>query len=1137
MITDFISSLNNRDIKLWVEEDKLKFIAPKGIMTPEIKQEILNKKEAIIAFLKEHSSKINLLPPEVHPVSRDKEIPLSFNQQRVWFISQMDPNNAAYNNPVAVRIKGNPESYIIKEALKRMLLRHEILRTSFSIHNRKPVQVINNEMDLFFQEKKFEGVSAEKDLFEEINREIKTPFNLKNGPLFKSYLYQLGPNEYIFVLLIHHIISDGWSLGIFVKEFFILYEALTKNQTPVLPELKIQYADFAHWQRNWLKEDVLKEKIRYWKEKLKGELPVCDMPFDKSRPAVQTYNGRNYKWQISFKLTEKLNQLSQNADVTLFMVLLTAFNILIYRYTGVDDICLGIPVANRVRPELENLLGFFANTIVMRSDMSGDPVFIQLLKKIKQNTIEAYTHQDAPFEKLVEELKPERDLSRSPIYQIMFALQNITVPQLQQKDFSMEMLNLDNGTTQNDLSVYIEETENGLDGISVYNSDLFFHDSIVSLMEHFTRLLEGIVEDPEKQISEYDILTEKTKQSFSLWNNTRTDFPGPSTLSELFEYAAARNPDNIAIIYKKKEITYGELNEKAQKIANFIRSKSDSTVNYIGLCMDRTDLLLTGLLGIIKSGNAYVPLDPFFPIDRLSYIIQDTDAPVIITEEKYRDFVPANDRHVIYLDTDWEMINRQEQIPYNAVRSSNDCAYVIHTSGSTGKPKGVMIPHYCVVNFLKSMEKKLGFLKQDRLLAVTTLSFDISILEIMLPLTTGGTIILADNEDVLDGRRLANLLREKNATFMQATPGTWRVLIGSGWKGMDNLTMLCGGEALPDGLAKELINMGARLFNMYGPTETTIWSSMTLIKADEKITIGTPVDNTQFYILDTHQKMVPVGVTGELYIGGYGVGKGYLNRPELTKEVFIPDPFSGNTGSRLYRTGDMVRWLPDGKVEYIGRIDNQVKVRGYRIELGEIESVLGEYPGILELVVIVREDIHQDKRIVAYLVAKEEPVPAETLTNYCSKKLPGYMIPSVFIWLETMPFTPNGKIDRKSLPAPSTNRPELNTTFIVPKTEMEKQIAGIWQDALKIDSVGINDNFFNLGGHSLLLAEVHIRIQEILNREFSMIELFQYPTISSFVNYLNNNQDEDNSEQQIERMKTGKNRLRQQLNRRRSIGT
>jgi amino acid adenylation domain-containing protein len=1044
--------------------------------------------------------------------------PLSSAQRGLWFINQLSPDTPTYNIPIVINLKGCVNLSVLQDSINEIIKRHEVLRTSFTVVDGQPAQVINQAVPLTLMVedlrslKTSERNSAAQSLGNDFAQQ---PFDLSAQSLLRTKILQLSERNYYLIISVHHIIADAWSIGVFIKELAAIYEAFSQGKLPQLSELPIQYRDFVNWQQKWIDSERVQPLLTYWKQKLQGELPVMNLPTDRPRSPVQTFKGAQAKLVLSQTLKKELKNLSRQQGVTLFMTLLTAFKVLLHRYTGQTDIIVGSPIANRNKAEIEPLIGFFVNILVLRTNLSGKLNFQELLARVKSTALEAYTHQDLPFERLVEELQPIRDLSYNPLFQVMFVLQNVPKPNLNLSDVSVSYEEGYNGTSKFDLTLFMEDSEQGLVATCEYNTDLFNTDTITRMLGHFQTLLESIVSYPEERISKLQLLTPPELQQLLVeWNDTKTDYPQDKCIHQLFEAQVEKTPSDVAVIFENQQVTYQELNSRANQLARYLQEQGVKPDVIVGICMERSIEMVVGLLAIMKAGGAYMPLDPAYPKERLAFTLADSHVSVLLTHSRLVNNLPLHSAQVVSIDTDTTAFANYS--PENVVSNANpeNLAYVIYTSGSTGKPKGVQIPHRAVVNFLSTMRQIPGLAKEDILLSVTTLSFDIAALELYLPLIVGARLVLVNREVITDGTQLLKQLVSHSVTVMQATPATWKVLLAAGWQSKNTMKILCGGEALDSSLAYQLLERGQEVWNLYGPTETTIWSAVQKVNSQEQQQgvsfIGSPIANTQFYILDPHQELVPVGVSGELHIGGIGLARGYWNRPELTGEKFIPSPFE--SGKSLYKTGDLARYLTNGKIEFLGRIDHQVKIRGFRIELGEIEALLEQHPQVRDTVVIAREDIQNDYRLVAYVVTHKNFTPSvNELRGFLKEKLPEYMLPSAFVVLDALPLTPNGKVNRRALPVPENLRPTLTTMYQVPQSEMEQQIAKLWQEVLHLDKVGIHDNFFDLGGHSLLMLKVNNKLRTILQRDISVVTMFQNPTIDSLAQYLSQTTEEKSS--------------------------
>ena len=869
--------------------------------------------------------------------------------------------------------------------------------------------------------------------------------------------------------------------------------------------------------------------LAYWKQQLAGIEPLLSLPTDRPRPAEQTFQGSEQSLIISQELTTALSLLSKQENVTLFMTLLAAFDTLLYRYTGTEDIIVGSPFTSYEHSEV------FVNAVVLRTDMSGNPSFQQLLRRVRKVALAADIHQEVPYCLLLEELNPPRDLSYSPLFQVLLIIEeDISLEKIDLHSLTASPWVLENNGGKFDLVLYLKPTSNGLAGKWVYNTDLFDAETIERLNGHFQTLLEGIIANPQQPISELPILTPPEKQQLLRdWNNTYSDYPQNKCLHHLFAEQVERTPNAVAVVFENQQLTYRELNNRANRLAHHLQDLGVKPDQLVGICIERSLEMVIGLLGILKAGGAYVPLDPAYPIDRLSYMISHSQMRVLVTQQDLVSLIPEHEAKVVCLDTNWSDISQaSDKNPCSEVTVEN-LAYVIYTSGSTGKPKGVQLPHGGVTNFLCTMAIKPGLTANDVLLAITTISFDIAVLELYLPLILGAKVVLVSRDVAVDGIRLLKLIQDSQATVMQATPATWQLLLASGWSGKSELKVLCGGEALSPQLATQMLDRVASVWNMYGPTEATVWAttyelnSQTLLDPNKSaILIGKPIGNTETYILDQHLQPVPIGVRGELYIGGVCLARGYLHREDLTNERFIPHPFSDESNTRIYRTGDVAKYLPSGDIEYISRIDNQVKIRGFRIEIGEIEVLLAKHPEINQLAVIVREDVPGDKRLVAYIVPHEQQtLTVSDLRNFLSQNLPQYMIPSAFVTLEALPLTPNGKVDRKalltysassniltldnsdkednrSLSSQNTSEPTSETGFAAPRNPTEEILAGIWCQILGLERISIHDNFFLLGGHSLLAVRLLSEIQNNFRRNLPLATFFTAQTVAKLANIL-----------------------------------
>ena len=1041
--------------------------------------------------------------PPLTRVPRSGALPLSFGQERFWVLDQLDPGDPAYVVPATLRYRGPIDTRALERALGEIVRRHEILRTTYATVDGGPVQIIHDRVDVILPIEDLRGLPpAEREAItrRELAVEAARPFDLQAGPVLRARLLALQDDDHLLLLSMHHIVCDAWSSGVLRRELDALYDAFRAGRPSPLDELTIQYADYAHWERRRFSGELADRQLAYWEDELGGAPRALDLPTDKPRPPVASHRGGRRTFALGAPLSAALTELARREGATLFMTLLSAFAALIHRYTGQEDVPIGAPIANRARPEVEGLIGFFLNTLVIRARPAAELSFRELVRRVRETCLGAYAHQDMPFERLVQALDPARDLGRSPLFQIMFTLIAAPAPA---REAASTGLHASSGgapspTSRFDLSLGMGQQANGeIGGEIEYATDLFEPATIDRLVGHLQILLAGVAAAPGALLRELPLLPEEERRTLVVaWNDTRADYPRDTSLHGLVSAQAARTPASIAVTSGERSLTYSELERRSNQVARHLQARGVGRETLVGVAVERSVEMVVGLLGILKAGGAYVPLDPTYPKDRLAFMAEDSGLAVVVTEALHEQLVPAAVR--VRLDVDAAMIAAESDAPLDAMSDAETLAYVIYTSGSTGKPKGVQIPHRAVVNFLASMARTPGLGAEDRLLAVTSLSFDIAGLELWLPLSVGAQVEIAGRDIAADGAALRRRLREGRITALQATPTTFRLLLEAGWEGDPALRVLVGGEAVPRELAERLAERAGAAWNMYGPTETTIWSCVHRLVKDAPVLIGRPIANTQIFVLDGDLALAPTGVPGELFIGGDGLARGYLGRPELTRERFVPEPFSGRFGARMYRTGDLCRYRADGAVEFLGRVDFQVKLRGYRIELGEIEAVLAEHPSVREAVVIAREDGPGERRLVAYLtVSADATPPAGELRAHVREKLPDYMVPAAFVVLDRLPLTANNKIDRKALPAPNEGeRPEPADTFVGPRTPEERALARIWANVLRVAQVGVHDNFFEIGGDSILSIQVVARAAQA-GLPLTPRQIFLTPTIAA----------------------------------------
>jgi amino acid adenylation domain-containing protein len=895
--------------------------------------------------------------------------------------------------------------------------------------------------------------------------------------MLRVRLVRLAPDDHVMVAVTHHIVSDGWSMGVFVHELGVLYTAYRAQQPSPLPELAIQYADYARWERRHLQGEVLERQLAHWRERLAAPVAALDLPMAGPRPPVQTHAGAEVHLRLPTATTAALRRLAETEQATLFMVLLAAFKVLLFRHSGQADVVVGTPVANRTRLALEGMIGFFANTLVLRSDLAGNPAFRELLQRVKTAVLDADAHQEIPFDKLVEELRPARDASRNPFFQAMFALQHTdaVLPRMAGIEVSVPP-RVESAQARFDLTATFRDSGGELELRLEYNTDLFERAAMEALVARYAVLLEAIGRHPEQPIGALALLpADERERVMERWNDTAAP-RDTATFATLFAARALQAPQAVALSFEGVAVGYGELDARANRLAHELRALGVGPGVPVGLCLERGPELAVALVAIQKAGGAYVPLDPGFPAERLAYMLADSAAPVVVTSgDAAADVTVPDGVKVLDLGADAARIAAQPATAPASVAAPEDPAYIIYTSGSTGRPKGVAISHGALVNFLRSMQREPGLAADDVVAAVTTISFDIAGLELYLPWLVGARVELVSREHAADGALLAQRLAESGATVLQATPATWRLLLEAGWQGDARLRALCGGEALSRELADALLPKVRELWNLYGPTETTIWSTAERVQPGRgAIGIGRPIDNTRVYVVDAGGEPVPVGVPGEIWIGGAGVALGYHRRDDLTAERFVQ-----RFGARVYRTGDLGRWRADGRLEHLGRIDHQVKIRGFRIELGEIEAVLASHAAVKQCVVLARDAAPGDARLVAYVVYH----PGEELTvtdvrRFLRRQVPDYMVPSVIVALDAIPLTPNGKIDRAAFPDPFRIPQRITHAAEPPAPGMEQMLAGIWSELLHADPIGAHDNFFELGGHSLLSLRVAVAVEQ-----------------------------------------------------------
>ncbi|WP_341325219.1 amino acid adenylation domain-containing protein [Methylotuvimicrobium sp. KM2] len=1043
--------------------------------------------------------------------------PLSMTQQRLWLLYQLDPGSPSYNYSTALRLTGKLNVPVLKKCINEIIRRHEVLRTTIAEINGQPTQIVVSEITLPFQIYDLSQLPESHQETESVRlakEEGKKPFDLLNGPLLRVVLIRLGKqeqeNEWMLLFTVHHIAYDGWSAGVLLREFGVIYQSFLRNDPSPLQELPIQYADFSYWQLNWIQGRRLDQQLAYWKKQLADCPRLLDLPTDHSRPSVRSFQGATYTFAMSPELIARLHNLSRLYDVTLFTVLLAVFKILLFRYSGEKDICVGVPMAGRTKPALENLIGFFVNTVVIRTKIDDNSCVKDLIKQIMESTLEAQENQDIPFDKLVEELQPQRNSSSNPFFQVMFVMHNVPMRALELPSLTLEKIELDYEISKFDLVLHVTE-RGGLEGTFEYNTELFERASIVRIAEHLEMLLEAIPTLPDLRLCNLPLLTESEVYRLTEWNATAEFFPEDQCLHTLFEAQALKHPERTAVACGGKKLSYAELNERANCLARHLRKCGVGPEIQVALCVERSVEAVIGLIGILKAGGVYVPMDPSHPAERIVELLADCNASLLLTQDRLLTRFTENIPEVMCIDsdllTDPERIDDDLQVAIHPLNA----AYIIYTSGSTGKPKGVVISHK---NAVASTYARFSYYPEqpDSFLLLSPFAFDSSIAGIFWTLSSGGRLCIPPEGDHQDPNTLVKIIDREELSHILCSPSFYSFLLDYAKQGQLNSlrTAIVAGEICTPTLAATHLSHlpTTRLYNEYGPTEATVWSSVYEIDSidtlyNQRIPIGHPIANIQLYILDDYLNRVPPGVPGEIYIGGTGIARGYYYSSDMTADRFIPNPFSG-TGARIYRTGDKARFLPDGNIEFLGRVDHQVKIRGFRIELSEIETRLLRHPQVKDAVVIAYGD-QTDVKLAAYIVpscaVREQQTAGESKTlfnelrDFLKNALPNYMVPAAFIGLDKLPLNSNGKIDASALPIPDLAA-QISCHYVAPCTSLEAQLAELWASQLGIEQVGTYDNFFDLGGHSLSVVQIIKRMREFHGIDLSVTDLFNAPTVS-----------------------------------------
>lgn len=1032
--------------------------------------------------------------------------PLSYYQQGLWVLSQLMPGTALYHVPKAVRLTGKLDIPALQRTLDHIVARHESLRTHFAVVDGAPLQVVADMRTLempMIDLSQLDESERETETDRVLGVEARRTFDLANGPLVRAALLRLEEQVHILLVTTHHIVTDGWSMGIFQRELTSVYDAFSKGQASPLAELPIQYPDYAHWHRQWFQGDVYQTQLSYWKDQFKTIPPVLELPTDHQRPSIQAhraFRGTKRRLTLSKELTRQIRELCQKEEATLFMVLLAAYQVLLHRYTGEEDIVVGSPIAGRCLEETEGLIGLFVNALALRGDLSGNPSFRELLGRVKEVCLGGYAHQDLPFEMLVKELQPDRSLAHNPLFQVMFVLQSEPIPTQELTGLTFSHVQVENIVANFDLTLDAVERDGVLECQFESNADLFDYDRVTRLLGHFENLLKGIVANPRQRISELPLLTEAERDQLLVeWSDTASDYPADKCVQQLFQEQVENSGDSTALLFGEDRLTYRELNNRANQLAHYLKKQGVSAETRVGICIERSPEMIVALLAILKAGGVYLPLDPAYPSARLEFMLKDAEVPLLLTRRALLETLEGHSAKVICLEDLEDELARESTSNPPCESTNASLAYVMYTSGSTGKPKGVAVTHKNIVRLVKNTNYA-DFSSNEVFLQFSPVSFDASTFEIWGSLLNGAQLALMPSGAAsLD--ELASGLKRFKVTTLWLTAGLFHLMVDTHLDALKGLKqLLAGGDVLSASHVKKAAQAlpGCRLINGYGPTENTTFTCCFPVEdpvaINGSVPIGRAISNTYVYILDSYLNPAPVGVPGQLYIGGDGLARGYLNRPELTAERFISDPFSRKPGAQLYKTGDLVRYRANGEIEFLGRLDGQVKVRGYRIELGEVETVLAEHETVRDAVVVVRKD-QGDKHLAAYIVPREGKQPtAEQLRIFLGERLPGHMVPSVFVVLEKLPLSANGKIDRNALPAGSEHK-SMEKPSTPPQDGLELKLMKIWERVLAVGPIGIDDNFFELGGHSLLAVRLFAQVEKSFGRNLPLATLFQAPTV------------------------------------------
>ncbi|HIO53776.1 MAG TPA: amino acid adenylation domain-containing protein [Chromatiales bacterium] len=1111
-IKQLMNTLEALDISVRVEGGQLKLRAPKGALTPALQAQIKATKSALILHLQTAADVGHTIPA----TSRDGSSNVSFGQQRLWILEQFDPGKPVYNIAQALRLEGPLDIKALQQTLSTILERHEALRTRFKEDNGRPVQIVENQFDLPLSQIDLSDAPTtdlDDTLTHRMREEARIPFSLTEAPLIRAILYRLADQSHVLLIVVHHIAFDGWSFAVLYHEISSLYNSALQGAGASLVELPVQYRDFAEWQLRSMSGEVLEKQLHYWTTALENNPTSLTLPTDRPRPPQQTFRGATLHRRLEGPLLQSLTSLAQTHGATLFMVGLAAFQILMSRYSSQTNIAVGTPVAGRDHVDIENLLGFFVNSVVMQSDLDGNPTFVEFLHQVRKTVLEALDHQETPFDRLVDAIKPERDMSRSPLFQVMFVLQNTPPAAVSMDGLEVRSKAVPLETSKFDLTLSIESGKDSLVAAWEYATDLFDHATITRMAEHYEVLLTEIAKNPDAPVMQIPLLDDASvRKQVVDWNQTEKQYPETRCLQDLLDAQCEQTPDATAVVFEDTALSYAQLNARANQLAAWLREQNVGPDSLVGICIDRSLEMVIGLLGIIKAGGAYVPLDPTYPQDRLAYMIEHSQAPVVLTQESLRTELPTTDATLLALDSEWDQLDVLPQDNPSIVNTPDDLAYVIYTSGSTGQPKGVMVPHRGICNRLQWMQEMYSLDTSDRVLQKTSFSFDVSVWEFFWPLISGATLVVARPEGHKDTGYLTQVIADQAITTLHFVPSMLQLFLED--PKVDQCTTLrrviCSGEALPfDTQQRFFSRLDAELHNLYGPTEASIdvtYWTCERNPSSHRVPIGYPIANTQIYILDRYQQPVPIGVSGELHIAGVGLARGYLHNDALTRDTFIANPFSKDVHAKMYKSGDLARYRADGSIEYSGRLDHQIKLRGYRIELGEIEACLDRHPDLRDTAVLPYERGPGDTVLVAYYVRANDNEPSNNdLRQHLEQSLPDYMVPSVFIRLAEFPLTANGKFDRKNLPAPdfqstSTNGSDEDwlANYQSPRDALEYQLSEIWEELFTFTRpISIDEDFFALGGHSLAAVRLMNQVNRVTGQNLPLATLFQAPTIET----------------------------------------